>query len=147
MYNNMVITHLFQVLPYAFLYEVWIRVSKFYAYLHSIRDGLLYSLLYDPATIDKELGIIYTSSGELTMEDFQDITFNYLFPGLICEDQKELYRPTYLRKLKNNLLTKCSKGFQAMCKSLHLIHEKFIGLTKIDYIILAEVIFITIMLK
>jgi hypothetical protein len=147
MYNNMVITHVFQILPYVFLYEIWVRVSKFYAYLHSIRDGILYSLLYDPATIDKELGIIYTSSGELTLEDFQDITFNYLFPGLICKDQKELYRPAYLKKLKNDLLKKCSQRFQAMFKSLYSIHEKFIGLTKIDYIILAEIIFLLIILR
>jgi hypothetical protein len=143
LYNNITITHVFALLPYVFMYEIWIRISKFYNYRHPANDNLLYELLYVPTTFDKESNIIYTSSGELMLEDFQDIVFNYLFPGLVNKEIKDLYEPHYLRQLRDDLLRKC---WNILIK-MHIIQEKIIGLTKIDYIILAEIIFLAIILK
>jgi hypothetical protein len=145
--NHMIITHVFHILPYIFMYEIWVRFTRFYSYLHPTNDNILYSLLYDPATIDRELGIIYTSSGELAMEDFQDVIFNYLFIGLVSRDQQKIDQPHFIKKLRRDLFKKCIMIMRNILIKIHLIQEKFIGFTKIDYIILAEIILLIILLK
>src|SRR3978361_16826 len=88
----------------------------------------------------KQTGSIYTSTGELAMEDFQDIIFNYLFPGLVCKEQKELHKPIYLRRLSKKLIKICSTIMSNIYRKLYLSHKKLIGLNIIDYIILFEII-------
>jgi hypothetical protein len=143
LFNNMVITHVFQILPYVFVYEIWIRITKFYSYIHLLNDMILYSLVYDPATMDRELGLIYTSSGELTMEDFQDIVFNYLFTGLISKDQQDRDKLTYLKTLKEVFLNKCS----TIIIEIQVAQKRFIGLTMVDYIIIAQALLILTIVK
>lgn len=143
LFNNMILIHVFQILPYVFIYEIWVRITKFYSYIHPNNDNILYSLLYDSSTIDRELGLIYTSSGELTMEDFQDIVFNYLFTGLISKDQQDRDKLTYLKTLKEVFLNKCS----TIIIEIQVAQKRIIGLTMVDYIIIAQALLILTVVK
>jgi hypothetical protein len=45
-FNSLVLTHIFKIMPYIFIYELLVRLSKVYDGLNTMHDLIIHDFLY-----------------------------------------------------------------------------------------------------
>lgn len=86
--NDFIITHVYSILPYVFVYEIWSKISLFYTNINSMKDAEVRAILYTdpsewieiPFSEGKEF---YVGNNEITLEFVRHLLKTYLFKGLI----------------------------------------------------------------
>jgi hypothetical protein len=87
LYNNFIILNLFKVLPYIFIYELYLRISKFVEYKSLRYDVWLYEFFYGAVELISEQEIILGEDYVL-MEEFK-LAIEYLKNGLYDDPLKK----------------------------------------------------------
>jgi hypothetical protein len=81
-FNSLVLTHMFKIMPYMFIYELLVRLSKVYDGLNTMHDLVIHDFLY--ASIQQITKDEYqVGSFNLTKEDLNNIITNYVYTDLV----------------------------------------------------------------
>ena len=80
-YNNLILEHMFTILPYIFIYEILVRMCKFIQGLNIAADDMLYHFLYSPiTTIDEDTYQI--GRHPVASEDLYKLFTDYVYTDL-----------------------------------------------------------------
>ena len=84
-FNSLVLTHMFKIMPYIFIYELLVRLSKVYDGLNIMHDLIIHDLLYTSIQqiTDDEYQV---GSFSLTKKDINNIITKYVYTDLIDTD-------------------------------------------------------------
>jgi hypothetical protein len=76
-YNNGILKHIYMIMPYIFLYELWVRYSKMITFKNRIYDVVLHYFIHKPLL---EVDDTFMTFGDRTFEktDLQCIMINYV---------------------------------------------------------------------
>ena len=78
-YNNMILTHMYRILPYVFVYEIWVKLSIFLTSIHFPYDEVVTKLLYGEVIeleCDKEC--LYLDGEPYEKTTIKEITIEYV---------------------------------------------------------------------
>lgn len=78
-YNNMILTHMYRILPYVFIYEIWVKLSIFLTSIHFPYDEVVTKLLYGEVIeleCDKEC--LYLDGEPYEKTTIKEITIEYV---------------------------------------------------------------------
>lgn len=78
-YNNMILTHMYRILPYIFIYEIWVKLSIFLTGIYFPNDEVVSKLLYSEIIeyeYDKEC--LYLDGEPCEKTTIKEITIEYV---------------------------------------------------------------------
>jgi hypothetical protein len=84
--NDFILTDIYMVMPYAFFYEIWSRISLFYANVSRSKDDLLNTILYTKEWIEVPFSDgkeFYVGHHLVSLASVNELLHNYLFVGLV----------------------------------------------------------------
>jgi hypothetical protein len=107
-FNSLVLIHMFKIMPYIFIYELLVRLSKVYDGLNTMHDPIVHDFLYAPiqqiTPDDYQIG-----SFNLTKEDLNNIITKYVYTDLnditniTIDNNVKLSKIEYITKTIHNI--------------------------------------------
>ena len=96
-YNNMILSHMFKILPYVFLYELYIRFCIFIMGLNTDYDRITAYLLYkDIGTFEYDKECLYLNGTEpYEKKTILHVLINYSNKGLVDRENRLQEDPIY----------------------------------------------------
>lgn len=131
-FNNFILEHIFQILPYVFIYEIWVKITKHVENLHRDYDEYLYHFLYGKITFDWPAYYLGPNRVEIsTINAMVKYAENYLFYDWKTIRNKEEKDAQKLRKLYNirqiplNIM-QLTTVIKSICYFLLFLHISFL---------------------
>jgi hypothetical protein len=86
-FNHFILTHMFIILPYIFLYDIWVKFSKFISGLNTMADNILAYFLYGDL---KQIGPKDFQIGPhpMDIETLRNLFRNYVYTDLVYDQEK-----------------------------------------------------------
>lgn len=83
-YNNMVLSHMFKILPYVFIYELWVKLYSFLININLEYDKIIAKLLYYEVTInDIDNECLYLNGEPYEKKVIKEILTIYVRRGFV----------------------------------------------------------------
>jgi hypothetical protein len=84
LFNDMVLSHMFKILPYVFIYELWTKVYIFFKAINIPYDEVVASLLYgEKYTLDYDPDCIYIDDKPFEKAFIKELLTEYVKSGFI----------------------------------------------------------------
>lgn len=80
----MILSHMFKILPYIFIYEIWVKISILLKGINTAFDNIVVKLLYGQVTqIEEDEKCLYLDGEPYEKKTIKDILTNYVQNGFI----------------------------------------------------------------
>lgn len=83
-YNNMILTHMFKIMPYIFIYDLWVKFYLFLLKLNLDYDKIISRVLYQEITsVNNDKECLYLNGEPFEKQLISEILLKYIPQGFI----------------------------------------------------------------